>query len=586
MKRNLENQSFVRSFLKFSNEPLLAVEGNIINACNDAAERFLGTQKDELVGRRIWDILDFEMPQEVRGKSFLSELAKSKYNTHPARVRRNEGTSMPCDIEFSVSSLETEDFFIMNLNVGTHNNQQSKPNHETSLHDSLVARFTLSKRGIIHSVNTSAVELVGYKQDNLLKRRFDSLIKKSGDNAYSITSQLIGEILQGKKIQDIEVELVNSDGEPVWVSLTAQYFDSKDAPLIELLAVDITATKAAEESKKIAQEQVALWTEVMTHDLNNVNQSILFSIGFVLETVTLPEEARMKLQEANWEIRRGARMISNLRKLNQFRNHSPSQKAIDLASCIRGAVSVIEDQITHKDVQISFEGNIEGVKVLGNENLEDVFFNVIENSIVHDSSAKANITIKVTNQDLRNRVRIEIEDRGPGIPDNLKPFVFDRMGFLQGHEGGRGLGLTLVHTIIQSIRGDIWVEDRVDGKSSLGTRVVIELELWREEKALKCGRDSCIAFYTSNHCLFCGPSLDILIGVLEQFGINSSVIEIINIDNPSIHLGRTNLPMLPVTRICDREITGLANVTIIRQAVSALMLQQCARLTWLGKTRE
>ncbi|TFG14138.1 PAS domain-containing protein [Candidatus Thorarchaeota archaeon] len=579
MKWSLESESFVQKILNLSNEPLLIINGDTIDTCNNAAERFLEVPRDELVGKRILDVIDLEIKHDQGGASFLSNLARSKDNVLAARMIRYKGTSTPYDIECSVVSLNANNGFIIKLRGGMRDYQESKSDYETVIYDSLVPSFRLSKRGIIQDINASAVELLGYKRDDLLKRHFDPLIKRSGGNENSITSQLIRELLQGKKIQDIEVELVNSDNESVWVSLTALYFDLEQKPVIDILAVDITARKTAEESRNIAQEQVALWTEVMTHDLNNVNQSILFSIGYVLETVKLPQDAKTKLLEANWEIRRGARMISNLRKLNQLRDHPPKREAVNLASCIRNVVSHIEDQIVHKDIEITLEGSIDGVEVFANENLEDVFFNVLENAIVHDPSTATNIRVEVNEKTFKDRVRIEIEDQGPGIPDSLKRIIFNRTQSLGGRNGGRGLGLTLVRTIIHSIGGEIWVEDRVEGKPSLGTRIAIELDLWKEDETLECGRDSCIAFYMSDHCLFCGPSLDILVGVLELFDISSSAIEIINIDDPSVHLDRKALPMLPVTRICDREIAGLTDATRIRQAVTEMMIRGCARFS-------
>jgi PAS domain S-box-containing protein len=579
MKEKLENEFFVDRVLKLSNEPFLVIEGDMIIKCNHAAERFLGIAQEELSGKRVGDILCLEEDANQSALPLLSYLAKYQDRKHTVRLKGNEETSQLCDIECSVASLESNDWFIMHLGDEIRESQQSLSEYETTLSNSLIANFTLSKRGIIRRVNTAAIELLGYGEEDLLKRHFDSLIKQSGNNAFSLTSQLIGEVLQGKRIQDIEVELVNSDNEPVWASLTALSVNSSKIPVIEVLALDITARKTAEQSKKIAQEQVELWTEVMTHDLNNINQSILFSIGYVLESVALPEKAKNKLLEANWELRRGARMISNLRKLNQIKNQPPKQKIIPLASCISNALSDINEQIVHKDVEISVEGDIQDIKVPANENLQDVFFNIVENSIVHDPSSKTSINIKVNKPNFEDRVRIEIEDRGPGIPDKLKPLVFNRMGFFDGSKGGRGLGLTLVHAIIEGVGGNIRVEDRVEGKSSLGTRVVIDMDLWKEKMATECDRDNCITFYMSNHCLFCGPSMDILIGVLEGFGISSSIIEVINIDDPSVQISRHDLPMVPVTRICNREITGLTDATTVRQAVMDMILKGCAKLT-------
>lgn len=66
--------------------------------------------------------------------------------------------------------------------------------------------------------------------------------------------------------------------------------------------------------------------------------------------------------------------------------------------------------------------------------------------------------------------RILIEDNGPGIKDSRKQTVFGR----GGHRlGSKGIGLYLARTVIESIHGRIWVEDRIPGDYRQGSRIVI-----------------------------------------------------------------------------------------------------------------
>ncbi len=73
---------------------------------------------------------------------------------------------------------------------------------------------------------------------------------------------------------------------------------------------------------------------------------------------------------------------------------------------------------------------------------------------------------------------IVVEDRGPGIPDDLRPYVFDR--FRRGdrargrRQSGAGLGLSIAQVIVDGQGGRIDAHDRPGG----GTRMVIRLPRW------------------------------------------------------------------------------------------------------------
>ena len=70
----------------------------------------------------------------------------------------------------------------------------------------------------------------------------------------------------------------------------------------------------------------------------------------------------------------------------------------------------------------------------------------------------------------RRHCRVAVEDDGPGIPDDFKGKIFNRM--LKGSEKakGMGLGLYLVKSLVESYGGRVWVEDRVPGDHTKGAR--------------------------------------------------------------------------------------------------------------------
>lgn len=68
-----------------------------------------------------------------------------------------------------------------------------------------------------------------------------------------------------------------------------------------------------------------------------------------------------------------------------------------------------------------------------------------------------------------------IDDNGPGVPDDMKEMIFNRLSRGDTKAKGSGLGLYLVKSLVESYSGRVWVEDRVKGNHTQGARFVVML---------------------------------------------------------------------------------------------------------------
>jgi len=112
--------------------------------------------------------------------------------------------------------------------------------------------------------------------------------------------------------------------------------------------------------------------------------------------------------------------------------------------------------------------------------LARVVANLIDNARVHGGGDPA-VSIAEYPGDTDEpvtRIRIAVEDHGPGVPVEERELVFER--FARGGVAGRragsdgaGLGLALVAEHVRMHDGNVWVTDRLDGEP--GARFVIEL---------------------------------------------------------------------------------------------------------------
>ncbi|MCG5261782.1 HAMP domain-containing protein [Cupriavidus gilardii] len=96
-------------------------------------------------------------------------------------------------------------------------------------------------------------------------------------------------------------------------------------------------------------------------------------------------------------------------------------------------------------------------------------------NIIDNAARYGQVGIRVVTDKVRNTLRIEVEDEGPGIdPDHLERVFepFTRLDSARSSDtGGLGLGLAIARSCIRAHGGDVTLENRSEG----GLRAVIEL---------------------------------------------------------------------------------------------------------------
>jgi signal transduction histidine kinase len=173
-------------------------------------------------------------------------------------------------------------------------------------------------------------------------------------------------------------------------------------------------------------------------------------------------------------LQRSARLIQNVKKLQKLRDGLVQIQEVDAGKVLQ-SVQQEFGSIPQKVVTLNLNG-CDRCRVMANELLYDVFANLVSNAIKHTGD-QANIAINVSKvtDNSRHYHRVSVEDNGPGIPDEFKGRIFNRM--LKGTEKakGMGLGLYLVKSLVDSYGGQVWVEDRVPGEHTKGAKFVVLL---------------------------------------------------------------------------------------------------------------
>jgi PAS domain S-box-containing protein len=569
-----------KSILQMANDGVVVIQDECIAMVNPAFSKLLELEESELIGRDFASLLDPATAHSYKEQMDSFDISPDSIPSLRIQLVTKTGRIVMTEIslaDFAYQGTPAKVGIVRNITQQLKLEaaiEQSESRYRQLFESSPIAYFTLSPRGIVLQVNQAAMRLLGYREEQMIRRNIEVFLP--GDPIDSKAGKLVfNEILQGGTVTAVEILMRRADGKSIWVSVTAGPLDKPGrSSRIGLMAMDIDRRKTAERRERMEEERANLYLEIATHDLNNINQSILFAMGLLESQLEIPEELQSQLETATWNVRRSARMIANMRTIITLRDQPPPLEKTDIYNHLVAAVESVRIDFHWKELKVNT--NIAEGKffIPGHQYLSQVLFNIIHNSAMYDERNIVEIDINAEIIDSR-LVRIEFADHGPGILDPLKEFIFKRSGHPDAQVVGRGLGLTLADNIVRNLNGQIWVEDRIEGDSTKGAKFVCVFPTWTDETDLPCGGKKCISFYKSAHCFWCDPVYDLLMRVMEELSIAKSVVELIDVDDPNAELPEDELPLLPTIRLCDVQMNGFIQELNLRKELLRMLGKPC-----------
>jgi len=166
----------------------------------------------------------------------------------------------------------------------------------------------------------------------------------------------------------------------------------------------------------------------------------------------LREDLNTVVHESN----RCARIVKGL--LDFSRVTTPQKSPVDVNEVMEQALNLIGTQSIFHDVAFDKHYAPELPSVMADANqLEQVFVNILLNA-GQAMPEGGTLTFRTCRED--DLVRVDIEDTGNGIPEELLGKVFDPF-FTTKEESGTGLGLSVSYGIVENHGGSIEVHSEV-----------------------------------------------------------------------------------------------------------------------------
>jgi signal transduction histidine kinase len=246
---------------------------------------------------------------------------------------------------------------------------------------------------------------------------------------------------------------------------------------IEILADDVTERRRQDELVRRSERMASLGAVLAgaAHELNNPLAAIM---GFsqLLLRKRWPLEDRSALEAIHHEAVRSATIVKDLLALARRRGierRAPADVNELVAYIVRTRRYALETAGIVCELELGPMPPVRGDRA----QLEQVILNLLNNAEQalrprvdgHRSTSQGHILIRTRHEE--PEVIVEVEDNGPGVPDDVRSDIWDPFWTSKEEGEGTGLGLTVVHTIVVDHGGSVSLERGALG----GARFVVRL---------------------------------------------------------------------------------------------------------------
>jgi len=265
-----------------------------------------------------------------------------------------------------------------------------------------------------------------------------------------------------------------------WMKLLAMTLDLMLRSFVKLTYQDLIVelrsnALVAEKNRKAAE----LLQDILSHDIRNYNQIVMLSAELLNADLTNADtrslvDAILKATKGSSDLTDRAKKLGRIISQAQIELYP-----VDVEGSLQTSVALIIK--AHPERSIHLSSSVKsGAQVLADDLLEEVFTNILSNSVNYTERDEVPVEIQVEEQgeeailDQKRRPywKISFTDHGRGITDKMKETVFAR--YLSTATGA-GLGLSIVHAlVVERYSGKVAITDRVEGDYAKGTRV----EVW------------------------------------------------------------------------------------------------------------
>ncbi|MBT8495366.1 MAG: PAS domain S-box protein [Deltaproteobacteria bacterium] len=385
---------------------------------------------------------------------------------------------------------------------------------EQVIADSPDAIVTASLEGVITTFNRTAEKLSGLDAEQVIGHHV-SEYSPFGLESRERALEAVAGLVPGESVPPLELEVVQSDGTPVWVEANARIIERDNGTFLETIFRDISDRKDAHSQREELEgrllqaqrlESLGRLAGGVAHDFNNLLTVLVANSHALLDSPNLSESDREMVEESRSAAESGAALT---RQLLAFGRRQMLELApLNLNDTIRNVKPLIE-RLVKEDSALEIDLQRSAGSVMADAvQLEQILVNLVANA--NDATPKGGtITVRSRSIELEEGrktpaeglspgpyVCLQVIDTGTGMDESTVQRIFEPFYTTKPVGQGTGLGLATVHGVVAQSGGAV----TVDSKPGRGTTFSIYLPRLAEG-GKRAKQSDKIPMIGGNHCV-------------------------------------------------------------------------------------
>ena len=337
------------------------------------------------------------------------------------------------------------------------------------------AIITVGAGGRIEGWNPAAERIFGLTHGEAVGRDITDVLPAT---AYQHARERLA---SGTGMELFETTAASATARRASLAVTLSALNGRDGSLDGLIAIvrDITMQREAESRLNQAEKLTALGQLAggIAHDFNNLLQAILGYLELVKQNPNNEALFERSLRIIESAAVDGAETV---RRIQQFARLRPDEQfvSVDVTHIVENAAAItrprLAERIAHDSRRIDVRLNLARVpNIYGRPAaLTELMTNLILNAM--DAMPDGGTLTIETREDVEGVV-IAVADTGIGMSEAVRRRIFEPFFSTKG-EGGSGLGLSMVYSIVKRHQGDIAVESEPGRGTTFTMRFPIGVE--------------------------------------------------------------------------------------------------------------
>jgi PAS domain S-box-containing protein len=484
-----ESEAKYRLLFDHAAEAILLEKDGVITTCNTRAVEYFGYSKQELLDKGLPDLLVKKQPDGSDASKYASEMeavaGNAKLLHFTWAFKKKDKSTFIADVSAASFQLKGEtfyQFFIHDITEKAKAEEELKRLAEAMEQTAELVAVTDTKGNFIY-VNKACVEKLKYKKEEIIGKHVTQILPPafSKETLYQMNAELADH-----KVWSGDLNIMSKKKQQLLVSARVSPIRSKEGNRASYVYVlrDITEESKIKEYLRQAQKMETIGTLAggIAHDFNNIIATITGHTDIALKDIKPDNPVYEDLEQISNATERAKGLVNQILTFSRQVEIKPVEVSIDML--VSEAIKLLAASVP-VNIRIKQDMTADCGGVMADPSqLHQVIMNICTNAIysMKDTGGILQIRSKcmVPTERLKSRfpdledkeyISLIFKDTGTGMDANTAQRIFEPFFTTKPVGEGTGLGLSVVHGIVKSLGGEIYVES-TPGK---GTTFIILL---------------------------------------------------------------------------------------------------------------